>query len=74
MPHSIEDLPETIVFPSHEVQEAQRQRVARALTRWLNGKRQEPLPDWNALPEAVRNAYLEQADDAIAAMHGLPAL
>ena len=70
--HTIEDLPEIIHIPSREIQDAQRQRVARALTRWVDGRRQDPLPDWNSLPAKVQEAYLEQADDAIAAMYGLP--
>ena len=48
--------------------ETTRLHVAKALTRWLNGKRQDPLPDWDALPLAMQTAYLDQANDALAAL------
>lgn len=55
------------IFKAHfeEINLSVEERVARVLTRWLNGKRQEPLPDWNALPLSVQTAYLEQAKEAI---------
>lgn len=46
----------------------EQQRVARALTRWMNGKRQDTLPVWEALPEPVQAAYMEQAADALSAI------
>ena len=49
-------------------QMTKQEQVARALTGWMNGKKQEPKPDWDALTESVRAAYLEQAADALAAI------
>ncbi len=42
--------------------------MARASTIWMNGARQHPDPDWEALPAIVRNAYREQATAALRAL------
>jgi hypothetical protein len=50
-----------------ETTDVRRLAVAKSLTRWMNGKRQDPLPDWDAMPTHMKVAYLEQAAEAIEA-------
>jgi hypothetical protein len=42
-----------------------RLKVAKSLTRWMNGKLCDPLPDWVSLPKEVQDACLHQADEAV---------
>lgn len=39
--------------------------VTKRLTRWMNGKLQDPLPDWGSLPLPTQLAYLHQADEVM---------
>ena len=43
------------------------ERVARALSQWMNGTRLPAPPNWERLQESTRRAYREQAQAAIAA-------
>ena len=46
-----------------------REEIAKVLTKWMYGKRQNPLPVWEDLSASVKDAYLEQADDVIALLN-----
>jgi hypothetical protein len=54
-----QDSPPDVVDPLVE-------RVAMAISRWMNGKRLPQRPHWERLLESTRQAYLEQAEAAIA--------